>query len=69
MGHVRSINSDQELGAPDGVDEHAGIGEEVLHGGDTLKHVLSDRELPLGFSQGVDQRTDDVGEAGQEKAI
>ena len=46
------------------MDQHAGVEEDVLDGEDTLEHVLSDCELPLGGCQVVGQRTDDVGKAG-----
>ena len=48
------------------MDQHAGVGDEVHDG---LEHVLSDGELPLGCSQGVSQRTDNVGETWQKTTI
>ena len=35
------------------MNQHAGVGEEVLDGDDGLQHVLHDSELPLGSGQGV----------------
>ena len=66
---VRGIGGDGEDGVADGVDQEHGVGDGVLHLVDGDDHLLGDGELLLGHGQGVRQRADDVGKAGQEVAV